>query len=185
VANRPRLFYPEAVTAPGAVPLSLVNAAAVLLVVLAATPAHAQQPVAGSALERFFVGRTEGSGTVDILVSGRHKVRDRASGRMDSAGALVLDQIVEEEGKPARRRIWRLIRAGGNRIGGTISDVKGAVAGELTGDTLHLKYRLKEGPSVEQWITLRPGARSATNRMTFHRFGLKVATVESIVRKVD
>jgi hypothetical protein len=185
VANRRRLLYPAAVAASGAVPLSLVNAAAVLLAVLAAAPAHAQQPGPGTALERFFVGRTEGSGTVNILVSGRHKVRDRASGRMDKAGALVLDQVVEEEGKPARRRIWRLIRAGGNRIGGTISDAKGAVAGELTGNTLHLKYRLKEGPSVEQWITLQPGARTAANRMVFHRFGLKVATVDSLVRKVE
>jgi hypothetical protein len=163
--------------------LSLAIAA--LLLFHAAAPAAAQQPAPGSALERFFVGRTEGSGTVNIIVSGRHKVRDRAAGRMDPGGALVLDQTVEEEGKPARRRVWRLVRAGGNRIGGTISDARGAVAGELAGNTLHLKYRLKEGPSVEQWITLQPGARTALNRMVFHRFGLKVATVESVVRKVE
>ena len=36
----------------------------------------------GSALERFFVGRTEGSGTVHVMMSGRHAVRDRATGRM-------------------------------------------------------------------------------------------------------
>ncbi len=156
--------------------------AVALLLLQAATPA--QQPAA-SALERFFVGRTEGSGTVNVLVSGRHKVRDRAAGRIERGGALVLDQIVEEEGKPARRRIWRLVRAGGNRIGGTISDAKGGIAGELAGNTLHLQYRLKEGPSVEQWITLQPGARTAVNRMVFHRFGLKVATVDTVLRKVD
>jgi hypothetical protein len=142
-------------------------------------------PGVGSPLERFFIGTTEGSGSVDVIVSGRHGMRDRTRGRMDAGGALLLDQIVEEEGKPARRRTWRLVRAGGNRITGTVSDVRGAVAGEIGETTLHLLYRLEEGPSVEQWIALRPGGRAAQNRMTFHRFGLKVATVESEIRKVD
>jgi hypothetical protein len=112
-------------------------------------------------------------------------MRDRSRGRMDSSGALLLDQVVEEEGKPARRRSWRLVRQGGNRVTGTISDVQGAVRGDISGETLHLRYRMKEGPSVEQWITLQPGRRSARNRMTFHRFGVKVATVDSVIRKVD
>jgi Protein of unknown function (DUF3833) len=142
-------------------------------------------PATGSPLERFFIGTTEGSGSVDVIVSGRHAMRDRTRGRMDAGGALLLDQIVEEEGKPARRRTWRLVRSGGNRITGTISDVRGAVAGEIGETALHLRYRLEEGPAVEQWIALQPGGRTARNRMTFHRFGLKVATVESEIRKVD
>ena len=153
------------------------------LVAAAAQAAPAPAPV-GSALENFFIGRTEGSGTVNVILSGRHAVRDRGRGWRDRSGALRLDQIVEEEGKPARRRSWRLVRAGGNRITGTISDARGPVAGELAGNTLHLRYRLTEGPSVEQWITLQPGGRSATNRMTFRRFGVRVATVESTIRKV-
>ena len=142
-------------------------------------------PAIGSPLERFFVGTTQGSGSVDVIVSGRHGMRDRTRGRMDAGGALLLDQIVEEEGKPARRRTWRLVRSGGNRISGTISDVRGAVAGEIGEAALHLRYRLAEGPMVEQWIALQPGGRTARNRMTFHRFGLKVATVESEIRKVE
>ena len=151
----------------------------VLLALLLAAPAP------GSPLEKFFIGTTEGAGQVDVIVSGRHAVRDRSRGRIDAGGALLLDQVVEEDGKPARRRAWRLVRSGSNRITGTISDVRGAVSGEVTATTLHLRYRLKEGPSVEQWIALRPGGRSATNRMTFHRFGLKVATVETEIRKID
>jgi hypothetical protein len=138
----------------------------------------------GSALERFFVGRTEGSGTVHVIMSGRHAVRDRATGRMQG-NTLVLDQVVEEEGKPARRRVWRLTRAAGNAVTGTISDARGPVAGEVGANTLHLRYRLAEGPTVEQWITLQPGGRAAANRMTFRRFGINVATVETTVRRVD
>lgn len=145
-----------------------------------------QAPAApGSALEQFFVGRTEGAGTVHIILSGRHGVRDRSRGRIDRDGALVLDQIVEEEGKPARRRSWRLVRAGGNRVTGTISDARGPVTGDIAGNVLHLRYRSVEGPSVEQWITLQPGRRTATYRMTFRRFGLSVATVEGTIRRVE
>jgi hypothetical protein len=143
------------------------------------------QPAPGSALERFFVGATEGAGTVQVMLSGRHAVRDRSRGRMDAHGALVLDQVVDEEGKPSRRRSWRLVRSGGNRVSGTISDASGPVAGEISGNVLHLRYRMTEGPSVEQWITLDPGGRTARNKMVFHRFGMKVATMESVIRKVE
>lgn len=121
-----------------------------------------------------------------MIMSGSHKVRDRSRGRLDKAGALILDQMVYEEGKPARRRAWRLVRAGGNRIAGTISDARGPVAGEVRGNVLHLKYRVVEGgASVEQWITLHANGRTAANRMVFRKFGLKVATLDSTIRKLD
>ena len=142
-------------------------------------------PTTGSAIESFFIGTTEGAGHVDVLLSGRHAMRDHGRGRIDGEGALILDQIVEEQGKPARRRLWRLVRTGGNRVTGTISDARGKVAGELSATSLHLRYKMKDGPSVEQWITLQAGGRTASNRMIFRRFGLKVATVESEIRKVE
>ena len=144
-----------------------------------------QAPGPLAAAERFFVGRTEGQGTVHVMLSGRHAVRDRTRGRIAADGALLLDQIVEEEGKPARRRTWRLVRAGGNRITGTISDVPGTVTGDVRGNVLHLRYRVTEGASVQQWITLHSNGRTATNRMTFRRFGLNVATVEETIRRVE
>jgi hypothetical protein len=148
-----------------------------LAVLLAAAPA---------APEHFFVGRTEGAGTVQMIMSGSHKVRDRSRGRLDETGALILEQIVEEEGKPARRRSWRLARAGGDRVIGTISDARGPVSGEVRGNVIHLKYRAVEGnAAVEQWITLHPNGRTGSNRMVFRKFGLKVATLESTIRRLD
>src|ERR1043165_2170331 len=85
------------------------------------------QAAATSAPEQFFVGRTEGEYTVQVMLSGRHSVRDHGRGHVDRAGVLVLEQVVEEEGKPARRRQWRLVRAGANRVSGTISDARGPV----------------------------------------------------------
>lgn len=143
----------------------------------------AQAPV--TAPEQFFVGRTEGSGTVHVMLSGRHDVRDRGRGRMER-GVLVIDQVVEEEGKPARTRQWRLSRSGANGITGTISDARGPVSGEVAGNVLRLRYRLVEGGvSVDQTITLHAGGRTAHNRMTFRRFGLNVATVETTIRRLD
>jgi hypothetical protein len=146
---------------------------------LAAAPA-----AASPGPEQFFVGRTEGAGTVRVIMSGRHAVRDRSRGRIEAGGTLVLDQIVEEEGKPARRSSWRLTRAG-NRITGTISDARSPLTGDVAGNVIHLRFRSGEGPHVEQWITLQPGGRTASNLMVFRRFGLIVATLESTIRRVD
>ena len=135
--------------------------------------------------EQFFVGRTEGTGTVNVVLAGQHSVRDHSRGRMERGGVLVIDQRVEEEGKPPRNRTWRLVRSGGNRITGTISDARGPVTGEFQGNVLHLRYRLVEGSSVEQWITFHPRGRTARNRMTFRRFGIEVATVDQRIRRLD
>lgn len=154
--------------------MSLSIFLAVLL--LAAAPAAAP--------EQFFVGRTEGTGVANVIMSGKHGVRVRSHGRMEGAGTLVLDQVVQEEGKPARRRVWRLTRSG-NRLSGTLSDARGPVTGEVAGNVFHIRYRSNEGPSVEQWITFQPGGRTANNRMVFRKFGMSVATVQETIRKVD
>jgi hypothetical protein len=139
---------------------------------------------AGLTHERFFIGRSESTGTVQVMLSGRHAARTHNRGRMEG-GTLVLDQVVEEQGKPARRRTWRLTRGANNRVTGTISDARGPVNGSVNGNVLHLTYRSAEGPTVEQWITLAPDGRSAHNRMRFRRFGLNVATYEETIRRVD
>ena len=151
--------------------------APLLAILLAAAP---------TAPEQFFVGRTEGAGTVQMIMSGSHKVRDSSRGRLDKSGALLLDQMVYEEGKPARRRSWRLVRGGGDRITGTISDAIGPVSGEIRGNVFHLKYRARESnAAVEQWITLHPNGRTASNRMVFRKFGFKAATLQSTIRELD
>jgi len=153
--------------------MPLTASLAALLLVQAVAPEH------------FFVGRTEGEGRVNMALSGSHGVRARGIGRIEQSGALVLDQIVEEEGKPARRLTWRLVRSGANRLTGTLTGAEGPVNGVVTGNVLHLSYRSSLGPWVEQWITMHPGGRSASNRMTFRRFGFGVATMEEVIRRVD
>ncbi|HEX8448411.1 MAG TPA: DUF3833 family protein [Allosphingosinicella sp.] len=153
--------------------------------ILSALLLAAAAPVA-TPPEHFFVGRTEGSGTAQIVLAGSRKVRDVTRGRLDKSGALLLDQMVYEEGKPPRRRFWRLVRSGPNRLSGTISDANGPVTGDIRGNVLHLRYQTKEEKAqVEQWVTLHPGGRTASNRMIFKKFGFKAATLNSTIRKLD
>jgi hypothetical protein len=150
-----------------------------LLLLVASAPA-APTP------EQFFSGRTEGSGTAHMTLGGSHKVSDVSRGRLDKSGALILDQVIYEEGKPPRRRTFRLVRSGPNRISGTISDANGPVTGDIRGNVLHIKYQTRaEKAHVEQWITLHPGGRTASNRMVFKKFGFKAATLTSTIRKLD
>ncbi|HEU0133821.1 MAG TPA: DUF3833 family protein [Allosphingosinicella sp.] len=152
----------------------------IALLLAAAAPAPVASP------EHFFVGRTEGSGTAQMTLGGSHKVRDVSRGRLDKSGALILDQVIYEEGKPARRRTFRMVRSGPNRISGTISDANGPVTGDIRGNVLHIKYQTRaEKAQVEQWITLHPGGRTASNRMVFRKFGFKAATLNSTIRKLD
>jgi hypothetical protein len=135
--------------------------------------------------EQFFIGHTEGEGRVSVMLSGSHGVRAHSRGRMEAGGTLVLDQIIEEEGKPVRRFTWRLVRSGPNGLTGSLTAADGPVTGDVAGNVLHLSYRSNDGPYVEQWITFSPGGRTARNRMTFRRFGIGLATLEEVIRRVD
>jgi hypothetical protein len=143
------------------------------------------QAPAGQGPEQFFVGGTVSTGTANILMNGTHAVRDHGRGRIERGNVLVLEQVVEEQGRPPRARTWRLTRRADNRITGTITGAQGPVTGDARGNVIHLNYQSSEGPMVEQWITLDPGRRTARNRMVFTRMGVTVATVETLIRKVD
>jgi hypothetical protein len=61
------------------------------LVLVTAPPATAP--------EHFFVGRTEGAGTVQMIWSARTRSAT-ARGPLDKSGALILEQVVEGTGSP-------------------------------------------------------------------------------------
>lgn len=136
--------------------------------------------------EQFFLGRTEGVGTLKLMMSKPETVRVRSHGYVEKDGTLVLDQIVERPSEEPERREWRFRKLGPGRYAGTLSVAKGPVTVALSGNRLHLKYRLKKGNvGVEQWVYLQPGGRSAVNRMTLHRMGMKVGTLDDTIRKMD
>lgn len=143
------------------------------------------QAPASQGIEQFFVGRTTSTGTANIIMQGNRTVRDQGRGRIERGNILVLEQVVEEEGQAPRRRTWRLLRTADNRITGTITGARGPVTGEVRGNVIHLNYQSVDGPAVEQWIALAPDRRTARNRMVFTRMGMTVATVDTVIRRVD
>src|SRR5687767_11233382 len=107
-------------------------AGAVALVLAVAAPAQAPRafdPIA------FFTGRTQGQGEFKEMLGKAKRVSVQSIGRIDRQGWLVLDQKVLVEGDPVRRRQWRLKQVSPGKYRGTLSDAKGPVEAEMTGQS--------------------------------------------------
>jgi len=133
----------------------------------------------------FFTGPTEGEGTIRKIFSGAGGVRVRGTGRVEPDGTLVLDQIVEEAGAAPRRRWWRMRETAPGLYSGSLSDAERNVTGEGSGNRLRLRFRMRGGLDVEQWLTLGADGRMVFNSMTVRKFGIRVAAVTEIIRRTE
>ena len=120
-----------------------------------------------------------------IALSSAKPIRVQSRGRTEPDGTLVLVQNVEEAGKPARTRTWRIRETAPGRYAGTLSDASGPVKARANGNRLQISYRMKGGFDVSQTLTLQPGGRSALNVMSVRKFGLPVGRLEETIRKLD
>ena len=92
---------------------------------------------------------------------------------------------MRQAGKPERVRRWNLRPISATRLTGTLSDATSPVSGELSGNRLHLAYRMKGGLAAEQFLYLQPDERTLLNRMTVRKFGLVVARVDERIFKSE
>ena len=157
-------------------PVAMLARSPLMLLLLAAAVASFD-PLA------FFAGRTEGRASLRVIFHRAHAVRVHGHGRPQPDGSLVLDQMVEEEGKPATTRAWRLRRVAPGRYTGTLTDAVGPVTADTIGDRLHIRYRAKGKIAIEQWLRLSPDGRSADNRLTARRLGIPVARLHETISK--
>jgi len=132
---------------------------------------------------QFFAGRTEGRGTLKIVLTKRQSVVVHCRGRIMSDGALVLDQTVIEGDKPPATRQWTFRPAGPGRFAGTLSDAAGPIAGSVTGSRLHLHFQMRGGIVADQRLDLAADGASAQNHMTFRKFGVVVGTLDETIRR--
>jgi hypothetical protein len=156
-----------------------------LLIAVAASAAFAS-PVAvpgGNPME-FFEGRTEGSGMVRILLRKPAATKSVGHGKMGSDGTMTLVQRVEEPGRPAHERRWKIRRTGATRFAGTMSDAVGPVTIEEIDGRYRFRFKLKGNLSVEQWLTPLPGGKVARNSMTIRKLGVKVGSGDGMIRRV-
>ena len=135
--------------------------------------------------EHFFVGRLESSGTLKVIFRASETVTDHGTGRTEADGVTVLDQIVERPGEAPRRRVWRLQQVSPGKVSGTLSGADGPVVGDYVGGVLRLRYTMADGVHVDQRLTFAADGRSASNQMTFRKFGFNVATLKGTIRKLD
>lgn len=131
----------------------------------------------------FFAGPTEGRGQLRVVMHHAQPLTVHGRGTIAPDGTLVLDQAVEQEGKPTRHRQWYIRATAPGHYAGTLTDAVGPIAGETIGDRLHLTFRMKGGLAVEQWLTLAPNGQSARNVMRVRKLGLVVARLDETIRR--
>jgi hypothetical protein len=135
--------------------------------------------------EAFFVGSTEGHGTLKKTMSARQTTHVTGTGKKRADGQLVIDQVVKIQGEPTKTRQWLLRETKPGSYSGTISDAKGNVTAWVDGSKLHIKYTMKEGNmSVSQVLTMAQDGKSVQNSMKIRRFGIVFATIDETIRKL-
>ena len=146
---------------------------------LPADPAATLDPI------QFFAGRSHGEGRMHILFSADQRVQVDSVGRSDGKEGLILEQIIRQGAQPARKRIWRMRRAGANRFTGELTGAVGAVEIEAAGPRATIRYTMKNGLAVTQQLALQRDRRTVLNRLELSRFGIRVARLDETIRKLD
>src|SRR5688500_14009197 len=160
----------------------MIRTAACSVALALPVAAPAQAPPAFDPLVAF-TGRTNGQGELKEMLGKAKRVSVQSVGRVDKQGWLVLDQKVAVEGDPDRQRQWRLKQVSPGKYRGMLSDAKGPVEAEMTGRSGRIHYVMKGGIKVEQLLTPLPGGKAVSNRATFRKFGMKVATLTERIEK--
>lgn len=159
--------------------------AALLLFALAGPTFGASEPDSRLDMLAFFTGHTHADNVIKVALHGPHKLVVDSLGGRNKEGDFILIDNVEEEGKPARKRVWSMRPDGDGHFTGTLSDAVGPVDVVVHGDDAIIRYTMKEGGlKIEQELKLqRDGTLS--NHVIAKKFGLKFAQVDGTIRKLD
>ncbi len=162
---------------------------------LAPAPAPPQAPAPAFDPFAFFLGASEGTGTLAKAMADDVPVRVTSMGRLETEvrreaawaapprRVLVLDQVVREGDKPPRRRQWRIHEVAPGRYAGSLTGALTPIEGRSEGNRLVLTFTIKGGLSVRQELTLSADGSHAANVMTVTKLGLTVAVLSEDIRK--
>ena len=149
----------------------------------AAAPPEAREPGPAFDPVAFFTGPTHGDGKLDQIMKGVRTVTVDSIGKPERDGSLTLTQRIAMQGDPPRTRVWKLKQVAPGRYEGTLTDATGAVETVAIGRAIRIRYTMKGGLAVEQWLIALPGGRALDNRMTVHKWGVQVATLRERIEK--
>jgi hypothetical protein len=147
-----------------------------------AAPASAAGP-AGSPM-KFFEGRTEGTGTIRLVLGKAYRTRSIGHGHFEPDGTMVFVQRVVDEGKPPHERRWKIRQTGLRQFSGTMSEAIGPVKIDEIAGRFRFRFRMKGNLSIEQWLIPLAGGTTARNTATIRKFGVKVGTSDGMLRKL-
>jgi hypothetical protein len=153
--------------------------AAALIGVASAAPAQTTLD-----MPAFFTGRTHAENVLHVTLHKPAPLIVDSVGTTDGK-SFTLTDTVNEQGKPPQTRKWVMHPVGPNHFTGTLSDATGPVGIAVAGNTATIRYTMKGGLQVVQTLTLQPDGRSLSNQTVVRKFGLKFATVQGTVRKLD
>ena len=149
----------------------------------AAAPPEATQTGPAFDPVAFFTGPTHGDGRLNQITKSVRTVTVDSVGRPERDGSLTLIQRIAMQGDPPRTRVWKFRQVAPGRYTGSLTDATGAVETVAIGRAIRIRYTMKGNLAVEQWLTLLPGGRAIDNRMTVHKWGMRVATLRERIEK--
>jgi hypothetical protein len=162
-----------------------VRLAVAAAMVLLASTASAAGETAKLDLTTFFNGRSHADNVLKIVFHGPTKLIVDSIGGKGDRGDFVLVDTVHEGDKPVRTRKWVMQPAGPNHFTGSLSDAVGPVDIVVNGDSATIRYTMKGGLSVVQQMQLQADGRTLSNHVDARKFGLRFASVDGTVRKLD
>ena len=164
---------------------SAVVALLALAACTAAAPPEASQPGPAFDPVAFFTGPSRGDGKLDQIMKGIRTVTVDSVGTPEANGSLTLTQHIVTQGDKPRDRVWKLKQVAPGRYSGKLTDANGSVETIAVGRAIRIRYPMKGGLKVEQWLVVLPGGRALDNRLTVTKWGMKVASLHERITKVD
>ena len=149
----------------------------------AAAPPEASEPGPAFDPVAFFTGPSHGDGKLDQIMKSVRTVTVDSVGKPEADGALTLTQRIAMQGDSPRTRVWKLKQVAPGRYAGSLTDASGPVETVAIGRAIRIRYPMKGGLMVEQWLVALPGGRALDNRMTVTKWGMRVATLRERIEK--
>ncbi|HEX6072458.1 MAG TPA: DUF3833 family protein [Sphingomicrobium sp.] len=162
-----------------------IATAAAIVALATGIPSAAADPGPRLDMLAFFTGKTYAENVMKIVLKRPARLIVESVGGKGDRGDFVLIDTVREEGKPERTRKWVMRQTAPNRFTGALSDATGPVDVTVDGDEALILYTMKGGLKVRQEMKLLADGRTLSNRVVVKKFGLKFATVDGKIRKLD
>lgn len=136
-------------------------------------------------LVAFFTGHSHADNEMRIVFHRPTPLNVDSIGGKGDRGDFVLIDTVHEGDKPARTRKWIMREVAPGHFSGSLSDATGPVDIVVNGNTALIQYVMKGNLKVREEMDLLSDGKTLANHVVVKKFGIRFATVEGTIRKLD